>query len=74
QKAKDAWSSLSTLGELTKLKSTNPEDFLEECRSGDLDGVKAAFRTFGSVKITGRIEGEVAQALGKAGLRFLAHN
>ena len=36
--------------------------------------MKAASRTFGSVEITGRIEGEVVKALGKAGLKFLSHN
>ncbi len=72
--AQDSWQSLSTLGDLIAPKSTNPKDFLAECKSGAFDGVKAAFRTFGSVAITGRIEGEVAEALGKAGLRFLAHN
>ena len=55
-------------------KSTNPADFLEECRSGAFDGVIAASRTFDSVSITGRIEGEVVQALARAGLKFLSHN
>ncbi|KAL9104100.1 MAG: hypothetical protein Q9163_000902 [Psora crenata] len=74
QKVKDAWSSLSALGELITPKSTNPKDFLEECRSGAFDGVKAAYRTFASVDITGRVEGEVVEALRKAGLTFLCHN
>ena len=73
-KSRAAWSALSSLGELISPKSTNRADFLSECRSGALDGVKAAYRTFGSVEITGRIEGEVVEALAKAGLKFLAHN
>ncbi|KAG8533285.1 uncharacterized protein KY384_002068 [Bacidia gigantensis] len=56
-KAKDAWSALSSLGTLLTPKATNPTDFLQECRSGSLDGVKAVYRTFQSVSITGRIEG-----------------
>ncbi|KAL9130973.1 MAG: hypothetical protein Q9217_000962 [Psora testacea] len=74
RKAKDAWSSLSALGELITPKSTNAKDFLAECRSGAFDGVRAASRTFSSVNITGRIEGDVVEALGQAGLKFLAHN
>ena len=55
-------------------KATNREEFLEEARSGAFDGVKACYRTFGSVSITGRIEGEVCEVLGEKGLRFLCHN
>lgn len=55
-------------------ESDNRDDFLKECQSGRFDGVKAAYRAFNSVTITGRIEGEVCEALGKAGLRFLSHN
>jgi len=36
--------------------------------------VRAAYRTFNSVSITGRIEGEVCEELGEVGLKFLAHN
>ena len=74
QRAKDAWSSLASLGELLTPTSTTRHDFLAECRNGRFDGVKAAYRTFGSVSITGRIEGEVVEALANAGLKFLAHN
>lgn len=74
QSAKESFDSLSSIAELITPKSDNPSDFLKECRSGAFNGVRAAYRTFNSVKITGRIEGEVCEELGKAGLRFLAHN
>ncbi|MCJ1451632.1 hypothetical protein MMC28_001972 [Mycoblastus sanguinarius] len=74
QQAIDSYQSLSSLADLITPTSNNPGDFLKECRSGAFNGVKAAYRTFQSVSITGRIEGEVCQELGKAGLSFLAHN
>ena len=74
QSAKESFDSLSSIAELVTPKSDNPSDFLEECYSGAFDGVRAAYRTFQSVKITGRIEGEVCEELGKAGLRFMSHN
>ncbi|KAL2043473.1 hypothetical protein N7G274_003780 [Stereocaulon virgatum] len=76
QPAKDAFNSLSAIAELVKPKSTNREDFIKECKSGAFNGVKAAYRTFNSVSITGKIDGEVCEVLGKkgAGLEFLSHN
>ncbi|KAI4114160.1 MAG: hypothetical protein LQ345_005010, partial [Seirophora villosa] len=72
--ARSAYDSLSALADLVSPKSRNPSDFLQECRSGALDGTKAVYRTFQSVAVTGRIEGEVVEALAKAGVRFIAHN
>ncbi|KAL8831133.1 MAG: hypothetical protein Q9170_005435, partial [Blastenia crenularia] len=69
-----AYNSLSSLADLITPKSTNPSDFLKECASGSFNGTKAVYRTFGSVAVTGRIEGEVVGALAKAGVRFIAHN
>ncbi len=74
QSAKESFESLSSIAEILTPKSNNPSDFLQECRSGVLNGVRAAYRTFQSVNITGRIEGDVCEELGKAGFRFLAHN
>jgi hypothetical protein len=54
-------------------KSTTRADFIEECKSGALDGVVAAYRTFESVKVTGRIDEELVAALPKS-LKFIAHN
>ncbi|ETN36476.1 uncharacterized protein HMPREF1541_08754 [Cyphellophora europaea CBS 101466] len=70
--AQDAWDSLSAHGQLVTPKSSNRADFFEECRSGALDGVVAAYRTFPSVAITGRFDAELCNALPKS-LRFLAH-
>ena len=74
QTARDSYDSLSSLADLITPRSTNRDDFIKEAKSGAFDGVRAAYRTFQSVSITGRIEGEVCEVLGKAGLRFLAHN
>ncbi|KAI4143181.1 MAG: hypothetical protein L6R39_004677, partial [Caloplaca ligustica] len=72
--ARSAYDTLSTHADLITPKSTKPADFLQECRSGAFDGTKAVYRTFQSVAITGKIEGEVVEALAKAGVRFIAHN
>ncbi|EAS36255.3 glyoxylate reductase [Coccidioides immitis RS] len=66
------WNALSDLADLIEPRSTNREDFIEECRSGCLDGVLVAYRTFGSVSITGLIDEELVNALPKS-MRFLAH-
>lgn len=47
--------------------------FLEECKRGAFDGVVAAYRTFDSFAITGKIDAEVVAALPRT-LKFLAHN
>lgn len=70
--AKDEWASLAAYGELITPKSTNRADFIKECQSGALDGVVAAYRTFPSIAITGRIDAELCAALPKS-WRFLAH-
>ncbi|KAL8863054.1 MAG: hypothetical protein Q9178_000427 [Gyalolechia marmorata] len=72
--AQSAYNSLSSLANLIAPKSTEPADFLDECRSGAFNDTKAVYRTFQSVSITGRIEGEVVKALAEAGVRFIAHN
>ncbi|KAK0509413.1 hypothetical protein JMJ35_007807 [Cladonia borealis] len=74
ERSKQAFESLSSIADLVKPKATNREEFLEEARSGAFDGVKACYRTFGSIGITGRIEGEVCKVLGEKGLRFVCHN
>lgn len=52
--------------------ATNRAEFLEECRSGKLDGVVAAYRTFDSVTITGFIDEELVNAL-PSSFTYLAH-
>ncbi|KAI1616817.1 D-3-phosphoglycerate dehydrogenase, variant [Exophiala viscosa] len=66
------WESLSSLGELIKPQSTNRADFIKECREGKLDGVVAAYRTFNSISITGRIDAELCNALPKS-WKYMAH-
>ena len=74
ERSKQEFESLSSIADLVKPKATKREEFLEEARSGAFDGVKACYRTFGSISITGRIEGEVCKVLGEKGLRFVCHN
>lgn len=74
--AKEAYNALSSLAELTTTSATDPSEFLSECRRGALDGVKVIYRTFDSVSVTGKIEGEVVEALGKngVGVKGICHN
>jgi len=51
----------------------NRAEFIDECKAGKYDGVVAAYRTFGSVEITGMIDKELCDVLPKS-LRFMAHN
>ncbi|KAL1306846.1 hypothetical protein AAFC00_005502 [Neodothiora populina] len=71
--AKDKWEELSDVAELIKPQSTNRADFIEECKSGKLDGVVAAYRTFPSASITGIFDKELVEVLPKS-WKFLAHN
>lgn len=54
-------------------RSTHRAAFLEEARGGAFDGCVAAYRTFDSVEVTGRIDGELLDAL-PSSLRFICHN
>ena len=71
--AHDEWKSLGELGDLVFPQSDNRKDFIQECKSGKLDGVVAAFRTFGSISITGLFDEELVNVLPKS-WRFLAQN
>lgn len=70
--AHSAWQSLARYGDLIEPKSTSRLGFLEECRSGALDGVVAAYRTFPSYSITGHFDEELCSALPKS-WRYLSH-
>lgn len=70
--AQDKWNDLSQIAEMITTKSTDRASFIEECKSGELDGVLAAYRTFSSVSITGRFDEELVQVLPKS-WRFLSH-
>ncbi|KAI9781551.1 MAG: hypothetical protein M1816_002266 [Peltula sp. TS41687] len=67
------WQALADIAELIKPKGPTREDFLEQCRSGDLDGVVATYRTFESIDITGRFDEELIAALPES-LKFICHN
>ncbi|PWY80589.1 glyoxylate reductase [Aspergillus heteromorphus CBS 117.55] len=70
--AHETWFSLSAIADLIRPKATNRTEFLEECRSGNFDGVVAAYRTFDSAKITGLVDEELVNAL-PSSLIYLAH-
>ncbi|MCJ1373209.1 hypothetical protein MMC20_004437 [Loxospora ochrophaea] len=71
--AQKDWESLSSLAELVTPCATHREAFIEECRSGALDGVVAVFRTFTSVGVTGRFDEELVRELPR-GLKWVSHN
>ncbi|MCJ1303368.1 hypothetical protein MMC08_006177 [Hypocenomyce scalaris] len=71
--ARKDWESLSSIAELIEPKSTNREDFIKECQSGALDGVVAAYKTFGSREVTGRFDEELIKHLPKS-WKFLCNN
>ncbi|KAK1535703.1 D-isomer specific 2-hydroxyacid dehydrogenase [Colletotrichum paranaense] len=71
--AHDTWASLADVAQIIKPKATNRAEFLEECKSGALDGVKAIYRTFASVHITGRIDAELVAVL-PSSVDFICHN
>nr|XP_036579011.1 glyoxylate reductase [Colletotrichum truncatum]KAF6786442.1 glyoxylate reductase [Colletotrichum truncatum] len=73
QHAHDAWSAISDVADVVKPKATNRAEFLEECKSGALDGVVAIYRTFSSAKVTGLVDSELVAAL-PSSLRFICHN
>ncbi|KAJ0425193.1 D-isomer specific 2-hydroxyacid dehydrogenase [Aspergillus carlsbadensis] len=70
--AQTSWDSLSSIAELVTPVATNRAEFIEECKSGKLDGVVVAYRTFDSVSITGLVDEELVNVLPKS-LQFLAH-
>ncbi|EED24240.1 glyoxylate reductase [Talaromyces stipitatus ATCC 10500] len=72
QHARKSWEALNDIADLITTKATNRTEFIQECKDGKLDGVVAAYRTFGSVAITGLIDEELVSVLPKS-LLFLAH-
>lgn len=72
-RAHDTWKSISEVADIVVPKANSREEFIEECRSGSLDGTKVAYRTFESFRITGRIDDELLSAL-PSSLRFICHN
>ena len=64
--AQKQWQSLDEVGELIETKSLNRKGFIEECMSGKLDGVVAAYRTLKSTEITGYFDEELCAVLPKS--------
>lgn len=64
---------MEQIAEVLKPKSSKREDFIKECKSGAFDGAVAAFRTFPSVSITGRIDEELVPYF-PLSMKFLCHN
>ena len=54
-------------------QATNRAEFIEECKSGKLDGIVAGYRTFASVSITGYWDEELVNALPKS-FKFICNN
>ncbi|KAF2486772.1 glyoxylate reductase [Neohortaea acidophila] len=71
--AHDAWNALSDIATLITPQSTTRPAFLQECTSGQLDGVHTIFRTFDSGSLTGPWDAELIAAL-PSSLRFCCHN
>jgi hypothetical protein len=61
------------VGELIEPASKSRADFIEECKSGKLDGVLVVYRTFNSVAITGKFDEELVPLLPDS-LKFICHN
>ena len=58
---------------MVKPQAQNRDEFIEECRSGALDGTFVIYRTFESVETTGRFDDEMIRSL-PASVRFICHN
>ncbi|AEO55628.1 hypothetical protein MYCTH_109533 [Thermothelomyces thermophilus ATCC 42464] len=71
--AHSAWASIEQIADVVTPKSTNRAAFLEEASSGAFDGCIAAYRTFESFDVTGRVDSELLGALPRS-LRFICHN
>jgi len=71
--AHDAWKSLGDIAELITPQAKDRSGFLEECRSGKLDGILAVYRTFNSAQFTGNWDQELIDSLPKS-IKFCSHN
>ncbi|KAF2032019.1 glyoxylate reductase [Setomelanomma holmii] len=69
----DSWRSLSNVAEIVESQAQTRNDFIEECKTGSLDGAVVIYRTFESVETTGRFDDEVISAL-PGSVSFICHN
>ncbi|KAI1274242.1 D-isomer specific 2-hydroxyacid dehydrogenase [Xylaria sp. FL0933] len=72
--AQASWEALSDLAELVTPEAKNRREFIEECKSGKLDGVLAICdRAPSSIAVTGKFDEELINALPQS-VKFLCHN
>lgn len=71
--AHSTWASIGAVADIVVPQAADRASFLAEAASGSLDGCLVAYRTFGSVSITGRVDAELVASL-PASLRFICHN
>lgn len=71
--AQDDLDKLAEVADIIHSKAESRDEFLEECRSGAFDGVKAIYRTWGSAKFTGLFDEELVNALPES-IKFISHN
>lgn len=71
-RAQSAWATISNIADIITPKSTNRNAFITESSSGAFDGCVAAYRTFQSVEVTGKIDAELLDALPRS-FRFICH-
>ncbi|KAL3420823.1 glyoxylate reductase [Phlyctema vagabunda] len=67
------WAELSALGDVIEPKARSRAEFIDECKTGRFENAVVAYRTFGSVAISGLVDEELVAVLPK-GLKFIAHN
>ncbi|KAK4040260.1 D-isomer specific 2-hydroxyacid dehydrogenase [Parachaetomium inaequale] len=71
--AHSAWTAVCEIADILTPTATNRADFVQEAASGAFDGCLAAYRTFGSFEVTGRVDSELLDALPRS-LLFICHN
>ncbi|KAK0641991.1 D-isomer specific 2-hydroxyacid dehydrogenase [Cercophora newfieldiana] len=71
--AHSSWSAIASLADVITPAATSRDAFIAESLSGAFEGCSVAYRTFASFSITGKIDGELLDALPPS-LRFICHN
>ncbi|KAG8168851.1 hypothetical protein KVR01_001600 [Diaporthe batatas] len=71
--AHETWDAVGGIADIVVPRSTGRTGFLAEAASGAFDGCLVAYRTFGSVSITGRIDLDLLSALPPS-LKYICHN
>ncbi|KAK8000877.1 glyoxylate reductase [Apiospora marii] len=71
--AHETWAAIAQQADVVVPQSTDRAGFLTECRTGALDGVTAAYRTFASTASTGPLDAEAVPLL-PSSLKYICHN